>query len=339
MALHRVPFYIGGGPEGNPEHPADLVRQVQPFVGNGVKSAKALQPRATSTASNQIVLASGGLIIQGKAQEHQGPYADFNSGDLFHTLPSNGTGSLRYDMVVIRVEDPDFEGSRDRMLDPIVFVEVITGVGSSARTLADAGKSGYSAIPIARVRRSSSSDTFSDADITDLRKLAQPRNEFLMDTVQHGDESNAEAGTDVQTINVGDTDVWFPNTAEMFVDVPEYAVKMVVNTDIRGVNTNDPTGGGTRDVLWGRIGTEVDGTIHPGSGWSQDWYPPNSGFNLGHGLTLDVTALQGQRIRIRPIHEYLDSASFSTDCTINAPGSTVTTFSVSFREEVIPYGG
>lgn len=294
MAFHRVPFYIGGGPEGNPEHPADLVRQTMPLGGNGVEGATALQPRATNPVSNQVILAPGGVIMQGKAAEYQGPYSDFNSGDLTVTLPDNNTGAERYDMVVVRVEDPDFEGSRDRMVDELIFTETITGVPSTAKTLDEAGKPGYTAVPVLRARRSATSNDVADADITDLRKLAKPRTEFVQTSIQHD-------WTVLQTVVEADGIVPFPEGGETTVTVPEWATIMDVAIGLHGVRGDGQDS--TDHSIYGAFYIEIAGTTYASSIYNKDWSTRYIEFSGGTAARFDCSAVQGQQVLVRSMGE------------------------------------
>jgi hypothetical protein len=326
--FHRVPYFIGAGPEGAPEHPADLMRQTMPLAGNGVEGSTHLQPRATSTASNQLVMSSGGVILQGQAQKYQGPYSDFNSGDLTVTLPDNNGGAVRYDMVVVRVEDPDFEGSRDRMLDDIIFVETITGVSSTAETLADAGKPGYTATPIARVKRSSSSNTFGNADITDIRQLAKPRTAFRQSSIQHDH-------TTVQSVVKADGIVAFPTGGEMNVTVPEWANLMDVAISLHGVRAD---GSDSVDhTIYGAFYIEIAGTNYASSIYNKDWSSRFIEFTGGTGAAFDCTSVQGQQVIVRSMGEVRSSNSGTTTSHALEAVDTSTIIQVYFSETVQPY--
>lgn len=181
MALGPVPFFVGATPDGAPQHSADKVRQVlTASSGPGVGSYSALQPRAASTPTSRVVLGAGGVIVEGRAAIYQGRYADFNDADVNVEVPANTSSATARHMVVIRVEDPNFEGNRNVMQDPIIFPQVISGVPAGAVSLADAGRAGWSAEPIARIDLPGNTGAITNAMITDLRRLSNPRSHTAM---------------------------------------------------------------------------------------------------------------------------------------------------------------
>ncbi len=76
-------------------------------------------------------------------------------------------------MVILRIEDPQYEGTRNPAVDPIAYFQVISNVSSSATAIPD----GRTGIPLARIDIPASTATITDAMIKDVRKVANPRRE------------------------------------------------------------------------------------------------------------------------------------------------------------------
>jgi hypothetical protein len=171
MALNPTPIATTGA-----MHTAQQFRMMIRDLarGNqGITEGDHLKVAALSTPGGGVQIADGSAVITGQVSPVQGSYSAYNIGvDTSVTIsPTGGTG--RSDMVILRVEDPEYEGTRDPATDPIVFFEVVSNVGSSATTV----PSGYSAIPLARIDIPASTATITNAMIVDLRQVANPRRE------------------------------------------------------------------------------------------------------------------------------------------------------------------
>jgi hypothetical protein len=66
----------------------------------------------------------------------------------------------------------------DPALGPYAFIRVLPGVPNTAKTLADAGFSSRTAIPLARIDQPINNLSIINSQIVDLRKVANPRREM-----------------------------------------------------------------------------------------------------------------------------------------------------------------
>lgn len=173
MALNPVPIATTGAP-----HTAQQFRMMLKDLARdnqGVTTGLDLRVTALSTPGAGVQVSDGSAVIAGKVSPVQGHYSAYNIGSDTVSIAATG-GAGRSDMLILRVEDPDYEGTRDPAADPIVFFEVIPNVSSSATTV----PSGYSAIPLARIDIPASTATITNSMIKDLRTVANPRRERIL---------------------------------------------------------------------------------------------------------------------------------------------------------------
>lgn len=220
-----VPFYTGATPDGAPIHSADKVRQVlNAAAGAGVAGVEHCVARAAAVPNDTIIIGYGGIIVEGRAALYQGRYADFNDGDVVVNVGPNTTSGEVNHMVVVRVEDPNFEGSRNVMTDPIIFPQVLYNVPAGAETVAEAGYPGLSAEPICRLTIPASTGAITNAMITDLRRIASPRTHMAAWAVR--------PTTTVQATNSSNWVDWI--TLSSSTRVPEWASRVLLHLNIAG---------------------------------------------------------------------------------------------------------
>lgn len=319
MALHRVPFYTGATTDGAPQHPADLVRQVVNIApGEGVGGWDHLVPRAED---GQLLIGFGLCVIQGRAQQWQGKYADWNQGDHVVDFTGNSTGSPRSDLIVVRVEDPNFEGSRNVMTDPVVFSEQITNVPAGTRTLTQAGKPGYSAIPVMRVDWPAGTTVPIQDYITDVR-FPVIRNPYFQDSIQHGALETVRA-------TIGGFVDWPASTVS--VDVPTWATRVDIDCTVRTARFNENGPGETFNNIFGDLRLTIDGDVGGGqSGYNHEWPNGVSRGVVGHSGTFGVVPYQGTTVDLT-LQVNMNGKNDTE--IIEADNGTSVIWGVFFREE------
>lgn len=152
--------------------------------GNGVVDSNHLRVLELEVPGTSVRITSGGATILGQELEFQGSYFAFNVGDATLPISPTGSGAGRSDLVVLRVEDPNIDGtpwSHDVTTDPVYYFRVIEGV-SSTETEAPPGTT---AIPLARIDIPASTATITQDMITDVRQLANPKTQRVL-RVQRG---------------------------------------------------------------------------------------------------------------------------------------------------------
>ncbi|MFF7631478.1 hypothetical protein [Streptomyces cyaneofuscatus] len=211
MPLYQVPIMVNGG-----EHPAELFRaMVQDLArgAEGITQGTDLKVTQLGTPGAGVQVASGSGVVRGRADAFQGSYSVRNQGSATVDIASTG-GSPRSDMLILRVEDPQYEGDLDPAPDgdDINFFQIISNVSSSATTIPD----GRTGIPLARIDIPASTATITNAMIVDIRKVANPRTERHLLT-----QSPTELSTEI-TGSTG-TYSYFTSAAGWTIAVPTWA--------------------------------------------------------------------------------------------------------------------
>ncbi|MFE7780273.1 hypothetical protein [Streptomyces nigrescens] len=225
MALNPTPIATTGA-----THTAQQFRMMLRDLARdneGVTTGLDLKVSALGTPGAGVQISDGSAVIAGRVSSVQGSYTAYNIGSDTVSISATG-GSPRSDMLVLRVEDPDYEGTRDPATDPIVFWEVIPNVSSSATTV----PSGYSAIPLARIDIPASTATITSAYIVDLRRVANPRRDRSIWTYFAPNPAVTLTGT---------SEVWqnFPSAAAWTIPVPAWAAKVKVLFTLAGLALDD----------------------------------------------------------------------------------------------------
>ena len=220
MALAPVPIATKDA-----EHSAQQFRMMIKDLarGNqGVTEGDDMKVTALSTPGAGVQISDGSAVIAGKASPVQGFYTAYNIGsDTVDIAATGGVG--RSDMIVLRVEDPEYEGVRDPATDPIVFFEVVSNVSSSATTV----PSGYSAIPLARIDIPASTATITNAMVKDLRQVANPRRDRRIYTAYPVSSSSL-----AKTAGYKD----WPADAQWSVPIPAWAGRANIVVTMAGIS-------------------------------------------------------------------------------------------------------
>lgn len=181
MALDSTAWFIGGGAQHSPEV-ARLLAYVATQGAAGVVGVGDLRVSAQPTPNGTVAVGPGAAIIPNRyAGGGQQSYALRNATQTDLTVVATGSGGGRTDLVVARVLDPQYEGSAPA--DPVVFdyarLQVIQGVPAGTKTAKELGLT-YPAVALAKITIPASTGTITNAMITDLRKVANPRRERSM---------------------------------------------------------------------------------------------------------------------------------------------------------------
>ncbi|MFD5899173.1 hypothetical protein [Streptomyces sp. NPDC060366] len=171
MTLFQVPILVNGA-----THSAQQFRMLVRDLARGaegITEGDDLRVTQLSTPGSGVQIGDGSGVVRGRVSTFQGTYAVCNTGADTVDVSANGGGGTRYDLVVLRVEDPEYEGDLDPVTDEINYFQVIPNVTSTTTTAPD----GRTCIPLARLAIPASTSTITNAMITDVRKVANPRRE------------------------------------------------------------------------------------------------------------------------------------------------------------------
>ncbi|MFC8449495.1 hypothetical protein [Kitasatospora sp. NPDC057223] len=242
MTLIQPPLMVTGG-----THPARALRMMIRDLSRGsqgITEGGDLRVRSTATPGAAVRVGNGSAIVRGSVFG-QGSYTQYNAGDhIVPIAPTGGTG--RSDLLCLRVEDPEYEGNRNPATEDIGYFHVLPGVSANAT----APPPGMTAIPLARITLPPNCATVTDAMVTDLRQLANPRRERRVRVI--GGFPYSPIGSQVG--------VWqstWPTGANVSFDVPIWATSASVVTSLHGLRFSGEVFIGFRQVIAGVIGNEA----------------------------------------------------------------------------------
>ena len=176
-----VPWLIGGGALHSPETARNAI-YISTQGAEGVTAPTGLRVAALSTPGTSIrVLPGSALVLNRSVGGGEQTYTVRAGTETNVAIAAQGAGGTRYDLIVARVEDPWMAGTpwadpTDATVGPYVFPRVISNVPAGTTSLQQvAGYANDSGIALARIAVPASTATITDAMITDLRKVAQPK--------------------------------------------------------------------------------------------------------------------------------------------------------------------
>ncbi|MFD4397196.1 hypothetical protein [Kitasatospora sp. NPDC058478] len=254
MTMVKTPLMINGA-----THSAQSFRlMIRDLARNseGITAGGDFKVGALAVPGAQVQVGDGSCIIRGRANIWQGHYDAYNIG--ITNVPIAPTGSTaRSDMVCVRVLDPEYEGGRNPATDATVEFQVASNVGAAATT----PPAGWTAIPLARIDMPAGTSVITQAMITDLRSLANPRRDRkLMPIVGFPyDPINKSSG--------GGFKDW-PAAARWQINIPAWATTANMMTTVAGLRlSGGNVFGDMRHVLGGSAGAAAQIDDDGGSGW------------------------------------------------------------------------
>src|SRR3954447_16960953 len=218
MALFPAPILTNGA-----THSAQQFRMLVRDLANGaegITQGDDLKVTQRATPGGGVLVGDGSGVVKGRYTTFQGHYAACNIGSVDVTIAATGSGGGRSDMVILRIEDPEYEGSLNPATDQIAYFQVISNVSSSATAIPD----GRTGIPLARIDIPVSTSTITDAMVTDLRKVANPRRSRSLLTQSPGSISTG--------IGSSTSYSYFSTAAGWNITIPDWASKAIVKLDV-----------------------------------------------------------------------------------------------------------
>ena len=239
MALFPRPILTNGA-----THSAQQFRMLVRDLANGsegITQGDDLKVTQRATPGGGILVADGSAVVRGRANTFQGSYAACNIGAVDVPIAATG-GSARSDMVILRIEDPEYEGTLDPETDEVAYFDVISNVSSSATAIPDS----RTAIPLARIDIPSSTSTITNAMITDLRQVANPRRRRSVFT-----QSPSSLSTGIGSST---SYSYFSTAAGVNVAVPDWATKVIIKIDVSPIRYD-------LGNFWGRVGATYGSSL------------------------------------------------------------------------------
>lgn len=240
MTWEGVPWMVSEA-----DHEAEtgrLVAYLASGKNEGIAASADLAVVASEIPDGNVHILSGAASLLNRFPGGgQQSYAVRNEGDEVVALAPQGSSGVRYDLVCVVVEDPQYPGqpAPASISDgPYVKSRVYTNVPVGTTTLAevDPDQTGYA---LALVKFDASDGTVNQVDIKDLRKLLNPRTQTYKRMYNEKDQAATGAGA----YALGTAEQVFPPGASFQVPVPEWATKMQLNARIANLRVYDTNPG------------------------------------------------------------------------------------------------
>lgn len=219
----------------------------------GVVGINDCKVSALAVPGTSVRVSTGGIVALNRSTGGgQQSYIMRNTSETEVPIVATG-GATRYDLIVARVEDPQYppwSPPADPVVGPYVNIVAITNVPASTTSAAQLAL-GYPAVALARLAIPASTATITGAMITDLRKVPKPRRHRELRTY-----ALSGADTDSITTNAADGERW-PDVA-WTMDIPEWATAANVLAFWNGVRV--PANSNYFGSIWAKIGTQVTQT-------------------------------------------------------------------------------
>ncbi|MFC8570645.1 hypothetical protein ACFUIW_33310 [Streptomyces sp. NPDC057245] len=219
MTLINPPLMTHGG-----THAARAFRMMVRDLARGsqgVTEGDDLKVYQLATPGAGVRVRDGSAVIRG-ATWGQGSYTQYNVGDAIVPVAPTGA-TARSDLVCLRVEDPEYEGTRDPEKDEIGYFHVVSNVSATTTTV----PAGMTAVPLARIDIPANTAVITDSMIKDVRAVANPRRERRLYTSFPGSLS---------TLTYQDNK-WhnWPSSARWSIAVPSWATNAKLVTTFAGL--------------------------------------------------------------------------------------------------------
>jgi hypothetical protein len=316
-----VPMFIGD----KALHSADTIRaMIDAATGgeSGVTRPRDLKVSAMGSPTNQVQIAAGTATIQNRSTNGSAQAYTLRAPGISRLDIASASGGARSDLIVGRVEDPQFSPwtpystDAQKQVGPYVFPRVIPGVGAGITRIDQLGApyNTQSMVVLARVDMPAGATTVLPGYVKDLRQLTQTR--------QHRDiELGTPAFEDPMQDALGR--MW-PNFNPN-IPIPKWATSCVIRGDIINVGQRfGPTQG---------IYTVVLGSLRgPNTGWDLD-APVAGGSRLSLAATAafdDITGIAGTTVPLHFEGRQYDDPAANPDGYLVTIAQTQVVFDITF---------
>lgn len=199
--------------------------------GNGIVEMGDLRVAAKDTPGPAVTVKDGACVAAGAETLWQGSYYGYNLGDEDVQISPTG-GTARSDLIYARVEDPTISSSpwdHTGPDDQLWYLRVASGVSSSAKTI----PVGYTGVALARVDIPANTTNITQAMITDLRQMVDPRSLVKVFTKQGEWGGTDDNQNYIDFVGGKITYSAWPHDGTFDVDIPEWAstVKVIYTWD------------------------------------------------------------------------------------------------------------
>lgn len=240
MALDTVPWFIGGGAEHSPAVARTLAYAATSGATGVIGPDDLRVTSLPSPGAGVRILPGGGVMENRYPGGTQQSYVVRNPSATDATVSATGSsgGSTRY--VVLRIDDPEFGGQAPAnvVLGPYVRPVLVSSITNLA----------YPFLPLAKITQPANTSVITQAMITDLRQLANPRS--------RREVLSAAAGVATLSSTSGQI---FPSYTPA-IPVPEWATWVQILVHLSGFKQTASLAEGNLQVTMG--GTPMGGALN-----------------------------------------------------------------------------
>lgn len=233
MTWQGVPFFVKDA-----EHAAEVMRTVGYLAGgagDGIVLPTDCKVTASAIPDLNVNIAPGAVVALNRfAGGNAQSYIARNVGADVKALVAQGSGGVRYDLIAVVIQDPQYAGQPAPASvpnGPYVITKVYSNVPSTTRTLAEIDPN-QTGVALALVKFDASDGTVNPADITDLRQMAMPRQLTEQKMQQSAATTNLPAAAAVHPLN-----------ATYPIYVPLWATKVQLMSIVSGIQLVDSGSG------------------------------------------------------------------------------------------------
>lgn len=215
MALENAPWAVDGA-----KHSAAVARTLayaSTSGAEGIVEPADLHVRATQTPSGSVRVAPGGIAILNRAPNGgQQTYTARNVSETLVEVQPTGSGGGRTDYVWAHIVDPEYGGQ---------FPENPQTAQYFFLTASASQPEGNGWYKLARIDIPASTATITQAMITDLREVANPREKSFIYT------NPTVVATEETLTATQDKGELFPDIGSIKAKIPEYATRVQIEAE------------------------------------------------------------------------------------------------------------
>lgn len=257
-----TPWAIGGGAENSPETARTAVF-ASTNGAEGIVGVNDLKVTALDIPGSAVQMAPGGLLSVSRyaGADRQTYTSRLGIVDLIG-IANTGSSGGRRDCIALIIDDPSQTGDGTAVPDDpttyqYVYPVVIPNVAASIKKLQDIpGYTYATGYAVALVNQPANNGTVTNAMITDLRKVANPRKDPQM--LAHAQVASESERITSKT-QAGE--VWPNTTAGWTTDVPAWATRVQILATWSQVQAPADGNGTAYGRLWVRLGAASDANV------------------------------------------------------------------------------
>ena len=256
--IDDTPWMVGGGAEHSPEVARGLAYAAT--SGNeGIAKSADLRVLAQAVPNGSVRVMGGTASMLNKYAGGSGQtYIGRNASSTTVTIAPTTSAGGRTDLVVLRILDPQYEGSVPANPNTFQYTRltVIQGVSANTKSV-DSLNLNYPAVALAKVPIPASTATITSAMITDLREMANPRVQSQIETRPNWSGDDIGRNLELTTRTAYPAGEWWPNaggqngTGAYYVDIPKWATRMQISMEWLSVRMEAKAGWGYVWVSYG----------------------------------------------------------------------------------------